>query len=175
MELWDLLHKKKYKMVQGAMIHAYNPENVDSTSRTSWLLHAVSVTGVCKMENHRKFLKELRLMFWKQDLVVVKESKDISREYEKMPTPKEPAPVAIDYDVWARPGFKPSLCKWLECMLLSTGLKKQALVKKQAEQLVKNLPAMQETWVQSLSWEDPLEKGMATHSSILAWRIAWTV
>ena len=42
-------------------------------------------------------------------------------------------------------------------------------------QLVKNLPAMQETWVQSLYWEDPLEKGMATHSSILAWRILWTV
>ena len=38
-------------------------------------------------------------------------------------------------------------------------------------QLIKNLPAMQETWVQSLGWEDPLEKGMATHSSILAWRI----
>ena len=38
-------------------------------------------------------------------------------------------------------------------------------------QLVKNLPAMQETWVQSLCWEDPLEKDMATHSSILAWRI----
>ena len=38
-------------------------------------------------------------------------------------------------------------------------------------QLVKNLPAMWETWVQSLGWEDPLEKGMATHSSILAWRI----
>ena len=38
-------------------------------------------------------------------------------------------------------------------------------------QLVKNLPAVQETWVQSLGWEDPLEKGMATHSSILAWRI----
>ena len=38
-------------------------------------------------------------------------------------------------------------------------------------QLVKNLTAMQETWVQSLGWEDPLEKGMATHSSILAWRI----
>ena len=38
-------------------------------------------------------------------------------------------------------------------------------------QLVKNLPAMQETWVQYLSWEDPLEKGKATHSSILAWRI----
>jgi len=38
----------------------------------------------------------------------------------------------------------------------------------------KNLPAMQETWVWSLGWEDPLEKGMATHSSILAWRILWT-
>ena len=40
-------------------------------------------------------------------------------------------------------------------------------------QLVKHLPAMQETWVQSLGWEDPLEKGMATPSSILAWRIPW--
>ena len=42
-------------------------------------------------------------------------------------------------------------------------------------QLVKHLPAMQETWVQSLGWEDPLEKGKATHFSILAWRIPWTV
>ena len=41
-------------------------------------------------------------------------------------------------------------------------------------QKVKNLPAMQETKVQSLGWEDPLEEGMATHSSILAWRILWT-
>ena len=46
--------------------------------------------------------------------------------------------------------------------------------------MVKNLPAMWETWVQSLGWEDPLEAGMATHSSILAWRIpsdrgAWWV
>ena len=38
-------------------------------------------------------------------------------------------------------------------------------------QMVKNLPAMQETWVRSLDWEDPLEEVMATHSSILAWRI----
>ena len=38
-------------------------------------------------------------------------------------------------------------------------------------QLVKNLPAMQETWVQSLGWDDPLEEGMATHSNMLAWRI----
>ena len=41
-------------------------------------------------------------------------------------------------------------------------------------QLVKNPAAMWETWVQSLDWEDPLEKGVATHSSILAWRISWT-
>ena len=40
-------------------------------------------------------------------------------------------------------------------------------------QTVKNLPAMQETWVQSLGWKDPLEKGMSTHSSILAWKIPW--
>ena len=40
-------------------------------------------------------------------------------------------------------------------------------------QMVKNLPAMQETWVWSLGWEDPLEKGMATHTGILAWRIPW--
>jgi len=42
-------------------------------------------------------------------------------------------------------------------------------------QLVKNLLAMEETWIQSLGWEDPLEKGKATHSIILAWRIAWTI
>ena len=45
----------------------------------------------------------------------------------------------------------------------------------QMAQLVKNLPAIRETWVQSLGWEDPLEKGMATHSSILALRIPWTI
>ena len=42
-------------------------------------------------------------------------------------------------------------------------------------QMVKNQPAMQETWVRSLGWEDPLEKGKATHSNILAWRIPGTV
>ena len=41
-------------------------------------------------------------------------------------------------------------------------------------QMVKNLPATQETWVPSLDWEDSLEKGMATHSSVLAWRVPWT-
>ena len=39
--------------------------------------------------------------------------------------------------------------------------------------MVKNLPAVQETWVQSLGWEDPLERGTDTHCSILAWRISW--
>ena len=42
-------------------------------------------------------------------------------------------------------------------------------------QLVKNLPAMWDTWIRCLGWEDPLEKGKATHASILAWRIAWTI
>ena len=41
-------------------------------------------------------------------------------------------------------------------------------------QMVKNLPAMWETWVQSLGWEDPLKEGRATHSSIIAWRTLWT-
>ena len=40
--------------------------------------------------------------------------------------------------------------------------------------MVKNLPGMQETWVQSLAWEEPLEKGKAAHSTILVWRIPWT-
>ena len=44
----------------------------------------------------------------------------------------------------------------------------------QMAQMVKNLPEMRETWVGSLGWEDPLEEGMATYSSILAWRIPWT-
>ena len=41
-------------------------------------------------------------------------------------------------------------------------------------QMVNNLPAVQETYIQSLGWADPLEKGMAIHSSILAWRTPWT-
>ena len=40
--------------------------------------------------------------------------------------------------------------------------------------MVKNLPEMQETWIRSLGWEDPLEKELTTHSSILVWRITWT-
>ena len=41
--------------------------------------------------------------------------------------------------------------------------------------MVKNPPAMQETWLQSLGWEDPLEEGMAAHSSVLAWRTPWSL
>ena len=44
----------------------------------------------------------------------------------------------------------------------------------QVAQLVRNLPAIQETWVRSLDWEDPMEKGKATHSRILTWKIPWT-
>ena len=54
---------------------------------------------------------------------------------------------------------------WIICCLIWASLVAQS---------VKYLPPMQETWVQSLVWEDPLEKEMATHSSILAWRIPWT-
>ena len=43
------------------------------------------------------------------------------------------------------------------------------------DELVKNPPAIEETWVQSLGWKDPLDKEKATHTSILAWRIPWTV
>ena len=58
----------------------------------------------------------------------------------------------------------------------SPGGRRQAADKRTdlVAQMVKNLPTMWKTWVQSLSWEDPLEKGMATYSRILAWRIPWT-
>ena len=59
--------------------------------------------------------------------------------------------------------MRPELIRWI--------FKKQAFP---VAQRLKRLPAMRETWVQSLGWEDPLEKEMATHSSILAWRILWT-
>ena len=55
-----------------------------------------------------------------------------------------------------------------------TGINITFMNKDFVAQLVKNLPAVQEPWIQSLGWEDPLEKEMATHSSILAWKISWT-
>ena len=59
--------------------------------------------------------------------------------------------------------------------MVFTGIRGLYLLGTFVAQLVKNLPAMQETWVQSLGWEDPLEKGKAIHSSIIAWRIPGTV
>ena len=56
-------------------------------------------------------------------------------------------------------------------LLLLLQVKNVAHVASLVAQMVKNPPAMQETWIRSLGWEDPLEKGMATLSSILAWRI----
>ena len=53
-------------------------------------------------------------------------------------------------------------------------MKLVSLVASLVAKMVKNPPAMQETWVQCLGWEDPLEKGTIPHSSILAWRIPWT-
>ena len=70
----------------------------------------------------------------------------------------------IDYHI-------PTSCQFnIHLHFLKLYLKREALV----AQTVKNPPAMQETGVQSLGWGDPLEKGMATHSSILAWEIPWT-
>ena len=86
--------------------------------------------------------------------------------------------------LWARgagPGIVPSLSlphwkgkDWGEPALGIHGALHQGLRASLVAQMAKNLPAMQETQVQSLGWEDALEKGRATHSSILAWRIPWT-
>ena len=70
--------------------------------------------------------------------------------------------------------------RWLKLPLHRTVQRKAIIIKYlwyrafQVAQIVKNLPAMWETWVQSLCWEDLLEKKLASHSSILAWRIPWT-
>ena len=65
---------------------------------------------------------------------------------------------------------------WILCEILQVAKRSHPRLRTRAEvaQTVKNLPVMQETWVWSLGWEDPLEKIMATHSSILAWTIPWT-
>ena len=63
----------------------------------------------------------------------------------------------------------------MENRVLCSATVNSSLVASLVAQLVKNQPAMWETWVRSLGLEDPLEKGKATHSSILAWRIPWTV
>ena len=70
-----------------------------------------------------------------------------------------------------------SFAKWIFKILFSHFLLGMSVViwASLVAQMVKNLPAMQETWIRSLGWEDPLKKGKATHSRILAWRIPWTV
>ena len=67
-----------------------------------------------------------------------------------------------------------SILKFLEYLVIHWIHLKETLWASLVAQRVKYLPAMQETWVRSLRPEDPLEKEMATHSSILAWRIPWT-
>ena len=62
----------------------------------------------------------------------------------------------------------------LEDIVSFSGQREQEFTEQYPAQLVKNLPATQETWVRSLGRDDPLEKEMATHSSVLAWRIPWT-
>ena len=59
----------------------------------------------------------------------------------------------------------------MTCLFCICLYRKASLV---AQTVKKNLPAMQETWIQYLGWEDPLEKELTAHSSILAWRIPWT-
>ena len=65
---------------------------------------------------------------------------------------------------------------WILCEILQVAKRSHPRLRTRAEvaQTVKNLPVMQETWVWSLGWEDPLEKIMAIHFSILTWRIVWT-
>ena len=65
--------------------------------------------------------------------------------------------------------------RWYKCFLYTCYVCMRRLSQFWKVQLVKNSPAMWETWVQPLGWEDPLEKATASHSSILAWRIPWTI
>ena len=83
---------------------------------------------------------------------------------------------------WCQGAKNPALrscesCHILKCFLwsliLRCNLHRTSTSPFLMAQMVKNLPAMQETWIRSLGWEDPLEKGTAIHSSILAWRIPW--
>ena len=72
-------------------------------------------------------------------------------------------------------GDPSSIPRWGRCPGEGIGYPLQYSWASLMAQLVKNPPALLETWVQSLDWEDPLEKGKATDSSILAWRITWTI
>ena len=81
-------------------------------------------------------------------------------------------PLASFNNSYLKQGFCESHGKWIQKHFVNhKAIYRASLV----AQMVKNRPAMQETWVRSLGWEDPLEKAMATHSSILAWRIPWSL
>ena len=82
---------------------------------------------------------------------------------------------SVDKDSICNAGDSTSIPGWGRSPGEGTGYPLQYSWASLVAQLVKNPPAMWETWVWSLGWEDPLEKGKATHSSILAWRIPWTV
>ena len=82
---------------------------------------------------------------------------------------------------WLLPSLELTLRMTWEAAVLDLSPQKICLIKQfstsgasLAAQLVKNPPAMRETWVRLLGWEDPLEEGMETHCSVLAWRIPWT-
>ena len=76
---------------------------------------------------------------------------------------------------WLRVGFKGHQEPGLNCPVFpSFGLQRTPLRASLVAQMVKSPPAVWETWTQPLGWEDPLEEGMAAHSSVLAWRIPWT-
>ena len=91
-------------------------------------------------------------------------------------------PVTPRVAIWFGPGFKPlGSSPWFPGVYSLSGERRQILNEEICHkwaslvaQTVKNLPVMQETWVRSLDWEDCLEKGITTHSSVLAWRIPWT-
>ena len=91
--------------------------------------------------------------------------------------------ISIPYQSPPLWSLAPLSSGWIPCLFLNHTLLCIPILKSQfsingaslVAQLVKNPPAMWKTWVQSLGWEDPLEKGKATHSSILVWRIPWTI
>ena len=82
--------------------------------------------------------------------------------------------ACVREDLWVLGKNKASLI-WETLYNLKSFIKAEYLCFSHVAQLVKNLPAMRETWIQFLGWEDPLEKGTATYPSILVWRIPWTV
>ena len=96
-----------------------------------------------------------------------------SREFHGLYSPR--GRKELDTTEWLSLHFTSSVCVCMcVCVCIYIYIHTPDFVASLVDQLVKNLPAIQETWVWSLGWKDPPEKGMATHSSILAWRMPWT-